>query len=278
MIKSNRWHDDGIDIKTCWRFFKYKLVLDDIRNKLRRDKALLQKVKDRKQSLDNIQSSPRLPLLAHPTDTNQTQGSSSGTAHQKICTCCRCPQLKDNEDPQQDDSDTTPPEWKIPCAIEKVLKRVDHLLPEIDALSTPLGEINGMIRSPLRCLLTIKLITLRRFMRLNFPLVQVTTANTLHYWQLYSSPWACSRFEIIFVKLLNFYLGHLRNEHCATWSNRRTTLVDRCCRWSSRYSYNGCSSLWLSKILDAREEKEVSKQIPDCSVFQKEWKRSLISS
>jgi hypothetical protein len=189
MIKSNRWHDDGIDLKTCWRFFKYKLVLDDIRNKLRRDKALLQKVKDRRQSSDDMRLSSQLSPLSHPTDTNQTDWVDiEKVAHQKICTCCRCPQLKDNEDPQWDDSGTMLPEWKIPCAIERVLKRVGHILPEIDALTTPLNEINGMIHPPLRCLLTIKLITLRRFTKLNFPLVQATTANTLLYWRLYSSP------------------------------------------------------------------------------------------
>ena len=37
MIKSNTWHVRQLDPKLSWRFFKYKLVLDDLYNRLRRD-------------------------------------------------------------------------------------------------------------------------------------------------------------------------------------------------------------------------------------------------
>jgi hypothetical protein len=52
MLKHNAWHD-ALDLKICWRFFKYKLVLDDTLHKLKRDKALLERFMLRGQSSEN---------------------------------------------------------------------------------------------------------------------------------------------------------------------------------------------------------------------------------
>ena len=41
MIKSRLWHE-VLDLQICWRFFKYKLILDDTRSKFMRDKEFLE--------------------------------------------------------------------------------------------------------------------------------------------------------------------------------------------------------------------------------------------
>jgi hypothetical protein len=40
MINSQLWHE-VLDIAICWRFFKYKLVLNDTKSKFARDKTYL---------------------------------------------------------------------------------------------------------------------------------------------------------------------------------------------------------------------------------------------
>src|SRR5271170_645347 len=60
MVKPNTWHD-ALDLKICWRFFKYKLVLDDTDHQLKRDIELLQEVMRRGQSLDPPAPSPPPP-------------------------------------------------------------------------------------------------------------------------------------------------------------------------------------------------------------------------
>ena len=41
MIKSRLWHE-VLDLELCWRFFKYKLILDDTCHKFERDKKYLE--------------------------------------------------------------------------------------------------------------------------------------------------------------------------------------------------------------------------------------------
>jgi hypothetical protein len=201
MIKPNTWHEGSLDLKLCWRFFKYKLVLDDIRNKLRRDKVLVKKMKERGQCLDGLQSSPQ--GTGSPQPAIQIQSAKYGIGQSKICTCCLCPQVKEDEYPVEDDSLTNPPTWMIPCSMEQVLKHINRLLSDIDGITIPLGEINGMIRLPLISPLTVTLIILLQFTRLNFLPVQVKIANILPNWQPSSSLLACSRFASSFKTFSN---------------------------------------------------------------------------
>jgi hypothetical protein len=106
MVKPNTWHD-ALDLKICWRFFKYKLVLDDTDHQFKRDIALLQEVMRRGQSLDPPAPSPQLPSSPPPSP---------------------------------------PPSWVLPCSLETVVKRINNLVPDINALSKPLNEITTMIR------------------------------------------------------------------------------------------------------------------------------------
>ena len=105
MVKPNTWHD-ALDLKICWRFFKYKLVLDDTDHQLKRDIELLQQVMRRGQSLDR----------------------------EELVTAAPSPR----------------PSWVLPCSLETVVRRINNLLPDIDALSKPLNEITTMIRPRLR--------------------------------------------------------------------------------------------------------------------------------
>jgi len=49
MIKSRLWRE-VLDLEICWRFFKYKLVLDDTCNKFIRDTEYLQESETREES------------------------------------------------------------------------------------------------------------------------------------------------------------------------------------------------------------------------------------
>ncbi len=139
-----------MDLQICWRFFKYKLVLDEIRTKFKRDRALLQSVMDRGQSLDVRYSNLEGQILPGSSQENQRPADGKQVAHSKMCNCCPCnadTALKATDHSALDRSATNHCPWMLPCSIERVVKRIDHLLPEIDALTQPLSEINQMIHS-----------------------------------------------------------------------------------------------------------------------------------
>jgi hypothetical protein len=143
MIKPNTWHD-ALDLKICSRFFKYKLVLDDARNKLTRDRTLLQNAINRGQSSDET------PTEIQTTDLpTRSQAGGKGLDDTSKCACCRCPNIPETSKnrPPVDRNGAESPTWELPCELKTVVEVIDDLFPDIDALTKPLTEINQMVRS-----------------------------------------------------------------------------------------------------------------------------------
>src|SRR5215471_9518032 len=127
MIKPNTWHD-ALDLKICWRFFKYKLVLDEARNKLTRDLTLLQNAINRGQSLDET----HLPA--------QSLADDKGPDNASKCTCCRCLNIPERSKDRLpvEECGAGLPSWKLPCELKTVVEVIGDLFPDIDALTNPL--------------------------------------------------------------------------------------------------------------------------------------------
>ena len=135
MIKSNTWHDT-LDLNMCWKFFKYKLVLDDIQNKLKRDSSFIKSLISASMSDDTDPTNPN-PSTSQPTTTQSTRDNSA----------------KDEADLPGSGPPPQSPEWRIPCSLEPVLRRIQGLGSDIETILDPLTEINNMVTSlPIRCL------------------------------------------------------------------------------------------------------------------------------
>ena len=134
MLKSNTWHD-SLDLNMCWKFFKYKLVLDDIQNKLKRDSRFIE-------SLISASMSEETP------PTNSSPSTSQPTAT-----------LSARDNSANHEADTPgpglppqAPEWRIPCGLQPILQRIAGLRSDIESLLDPLTEINNMVPSlHIRC-------------------------------------------------------------------------------------------------------------------------------
>jgi len=160
MLRSNTWHEGYLDTKMCWKYFKYKLVLDDIRNKLKRDCAFLKAAIGREMSIEPEQ--PRSATLNVPSNGHPC-GPYDGTSSSSPATINTSTFAEEESAASSNDHDSpgtdlhqivsikTRPnkEWIIPCSLATVQKRIQQLLRDREHLDGPLMQINDMVRSPL---------------------------------------------------------------------------------------------------------------------------------
>jgi hypothetical protein len=152
MIKSNTWHQGALDLKMCWRFFKYKLVLDDIKNKLRRDTVFIEAIISSMRSKDS--SEPPLPEAPeNPTPgTAKSKGKNvrfytDGSPLEGVDEI-GTPGPSGSDRPVQSHNQPSH-QWIIPCYLGPVLNRIRVVSKEVDTLLGPLAEINHMVPSTL---------------------------------------------------------------------------------------------------------------------------------
>jgi hypothetical protein len=154
----------------CWRFFKYKLVLDDIGNKLRRDCEFMKAAIKRKKSMEpepldalaelSVEAlTLNVPPNEHPDgpydgppspSTSRATVNTSASAQEESATSA-----DDLDSPATDLRRRISPqtrsgkEWIIPCSLAPVRKRIERLLADREQLDGPLAATNDMVRPPL---------------------------------------------------------------------------------------------------------------------------------
>jgi len=144
MIKSNTWHD-ALDTRLCWRFFKYKLVVDEITIKFRRDYNFLAEVRSASRSKDSQEQNHSMRRQdSHPSQSTLLSGSVINSDPPSL-----------SEMPAN--FSRTPDKWVIPCKLQHVQEKLQELLSDIETLWGPLAEISQMVPGPSSPWLTVVL-------------------------------------------------------------------------------------------------------------------------
>jgi len=113
----------------CWKFFKYKLVLDDIHNKLKRDARFIESLISASMSEETAATNSS-PSASQPTATLSGRDNSANHV--------------DTLDPGVP---AQAPEWRIPCSLQPILQRIAGLRLDIESLLDPVTEVNNMVTS-----------------------------------------------------------------------------------------------------------------------------------
>lgn len=138
----------------CWKFFKYKLVVDDISHKLDRDCKFMDVLFSSGRSEDPLENAD-IGQVSQTPDSFHATGTEASTAEHTLelpeHPVYQTPSPSGSSAPNMSQSNggsnaiETHKKWKVPCCLKETHKIACVLSAEINYLSAPLEQITQMV-------------------------------------------------------------------------------------------------------------------------------------